>query len=328
MRCQLVDPSFSCCAGRRRARRERPRGVVRRRACRSPERSGGPDVVSRSPISDFDVLGRDPAGPENLGASSRCSRRSCSPRRSGSRRRRARRRARDRGDPPRSSSTWAALVGLTWPNLFADGATTPPPKASSMDVISGWAGTRTATLSRPPVTSSSTRWPRRRSSVSGPGQHVAASTSAAGGISPTQLGEQLGAEASGRSVGGTGDGPSPGRHARPPLRGSRHRRRGRRPSRWASPPAHPPAARAGRDRIGDHRRIGTLVDPAQRTSRVEGRCWVACRACECCIPIRCTISPTTTCSWSRACRPWRRASTSTWRRPTGWAPTSRSSCPT
>ena len=54
--------------------------------------------------------------------------------------------------------------------------------------VAGWAGTRTPTVSRPPVTASGTRDDRCRSSVSGPGQHVSASTAAWTGTSATQRG--------------------------------------------------------------------------------------------------------------------------------------------
>ena len=84
---------------------------------------------------------------------------------------------------PRSSSTWRAVVGLTRPNRLADGAAMPPPNGSSTCWATGWAGTRSPTVSRPPVTTVDTRSDRRTSTVSGPGQHAAASSSAAGGSS-------------------------------------------------------------------------------------------------------------------------------------------------
>ena len=115
-----------------------------------------------------------------------CSRRSCSRRRPGSARRRARRRAPDRGTAPRSSTTWSAVVGLTRPKRFADGAAIARCDRRSSSSVSGWAGARRPTVSRPPVTTSGTRADRGSSSVSGPGQHAAASTSAAGGTSAAQ----------------------------------------------------------------------------------------------------------------------------------------------
>ena len=58
--------------------------------------------------------------------------------------------------PRRSASTCAALVGETWPELLADGATTGPSKAASNACATGCAGTRTATLSRPASARSAT----------------------------------------------------------------------------------------------------------------------------------------------------------------------------
>ena len=94
---------------------------------------------------------------------------------------------------PRSASTWAAVVGLTRPNGLADGAAMPRPERASSSCVSGWAGARSPTESRPPVTASSTRAARGSSRVSGPGQQVAASSSAAAGTSAAQLGELVGA---------------------------------------------------------------------------------------------------------------------------------------
>ena len=87
---------------------------------------------------------------------------------------------------PRSSTTCCAVVGLTRPNRFADGAATASPVVRSSASVSGWAGARRPTVSRPPVTASGTRAERGSSSVSGPGQHAAASTAAAGGTVAAQ----------------------------------------------------------------------------------------------------------------------------------------------
>jgi serine/threonine protein kinase len=59
-------------------------------------------------------------------------------------------------------------------------------QASSKAMASGCDGQRTATVSWPPVMLSSTCGARGNTRVSGPGQHAAASTPAAGGISRTQ----------------------------------------------------------------------------------------------------------------------------------------------
>ncbi len=78
--------------------------------------------------------------------------------------------------PRRSASTCAALVGETWPERLAEGATTGPLKAASKARATGCAGTRTATLSRPASARSATPQSGRfgSTSVSGPGQNAAA----------------------------------------------------------------------------------------------------------------------------------------------------------
>ena len=53
---------------------------------------------------------------------------------------------------PRSARTWSAVVGLTRPKRLADGAAMPPPSARSSCSASGWSGTRSPTVSWPPVT--------------------------------------------------------------------------------------------------------------------------------------------------------------------------------
>ena len=79
--------------------------------------------------------------------------------------------------PPRSASTWSAVVGDTWPERLADGATTGLPKAARISRATVWSGTRTAMVSRPAVASSATGQLAAlgRTSVSGPGQNAAAS---------------------------------------------------------------------------------------------------------------------------------------------------------
>ena len=51
--------------------------------------------------------------------------------------------------PSRSLCTWAAMVGDTWPDRLADGATTGRPKTRRMSRATGCAGIRIATVSRP-----------------------------------------------------------------------------------------------------------------------------------------------------------------------------------
>ena len=83
---------------------------------------------------------------------------------------------------PRSARTWAAVVGETCPNRFADGAARPPPNLRKRSSAIGCAGTRKATVSRPPVTAWSTRAAFGTSTVSGPGQHESASIRADSGM--------------------------------------------------------------------------------------------------------------------------------------------------
>ena len=79
--------------------------------------------------------------------------------------------------PARSLCTWAAVVGETWPDRLADGATTGPPNARRMSRATGWAGTRIATVSSPAVARSATAQSAvlGSTSVSGPGQNASAS---------------------------------------------------------------------------------------------------------------------------------------------------------
>ena len=84
--------------------------------------------------------------------------------------------------PRRSASTCCAVVGETWPERLAEGATIGRPNAASISRATGWLGTRTAMVSRPAVASSATGQSARfgNTSVSGPGQNAAASRSAVG----------------------------------------------------------------------------------------------------------------------------------------------------
>ena len=71
------------------------------------------------------------------------------------------------------------MVGETWPERFADGATTGPPNARRISRATGWAGIRIATVSRPAVARSATAQSGvfGSTSVSGPGQNASASAS-------------------------------------------------------------------------------------------------------------------------------------------------------
>ena len=76
---------------------------------------------------------------------------------------------------PNSSRTCSARVGLTRPKRLADGAAMPPPNAVNSCCAIGCEGTRIATVSCPPVTTSCTASERGSTIVSGPGQKRAAS---------------------------------------------------------------------------------------------------------------------------------------------------------
>ena len=73
--------------------------------------------------------------------------------------------------PSNSSATCGAVVGLICPNRFVDGAATGEPVAASSANATGWAGTRTATVDRPELTSGTTASVRASTIVSGPGQN-------------------------------------------------------------------------------------------------------------------------------------------------------------
>ncbi len=90
---------------------------------------------------------------------------------------------------PNSSMTCWAVVGLTLPNLLAEGAAMPPRpplKACSSAMATGWDGQRRPTVSWPPETAASMLGARLRIMVSGPGQKAAASACASGGMSAAQ----------------------------------------------------------------------------------------------------------------------------------------------
>ena len=115
--------------------------------------------------------------------------------------------ARHRGSSPtrspRSSATWAAVVGLRRPEGLALGAAMGPPKALSRRVATGWRGTRTAKVSSPAPRPAARRGnPRRRGStrVKGPGQKCAAPRSARAHRSPPGPRRQPGRR-DGRSAG-------------------------------------------------------------------------------------------------------------------------------
>ena len=136
-----------------------------------------------------------------------CSRRSCSRRRSGSGRRRGRRRGPGRGTARGRRRRGAAVVGLTRPKRFADGAATPSPVVASSAL-----GQRVGRRPQPDGVAAAgdgvghPSRPRGSSSVSGPGQHAAASTAAAGGTTAAQS-RQPRRQRCGRSAGGRPAGP-------------------------------------------------------------------------------------------------------------------------
>ena len=90
---------------------------------------------------------------------------------------------------PNSPATWAAVVGLTRPNLLALGADTPQTggcscwQAASTAWATGWEGQRRPTLSWPPVEARAAWGRRGRIRVSGPGQKASISCCANSGTS-------------------------------------------------------------------------------------------------------------------------------------------------
>ena len=200
-----------------------------------PGARDGPTASVRTAVAQHlddavDASRRPGAAPS---AGRRCSRRWSTRRRPSRARRRAPGRRRRRGRRGRA----AAVVGLTWPKRLAEGAAMPPPNAPSSPRASGWAGTRTPTVARPPVTTSST--PGRRCEQEG--QRARASSASARARAAGRDGRPPSRQLrrpprGGRSAGGRPAGPSPRRSgARRPR--WRRRRPGRRRSRWGRPPA-------------------------------------------------------------------------------------------
>ena len=87
---------------------------------------------------------------------------------------------------PRSASTCAAVVGLTWPERLALGAAIGRSAARSSAWATGCAGTRSAMVSRPAVARSATGQPAclAITRVRAPGQNAAASSPAGVGEAP------------------------------------------------------------------------------------------------------------------------------------------------
>ena len=178
--------SLTCRRGgvrrRRRRRADRRRGPPRtpahsaQRACRWP--GSGPVAPATAVASSRRSRRRRSRPPAAPGAGRRCSRRSCSRRRSGTGRRRGRGRVR--------VEAIAEVVDDVGGGRRADRDRSGWPTARrchrrAVEQLRGRAGgpgTRSPTVSRPPVTTSSTRAAARDEHVSGPGQHVAASVAA------------------------------------------------------------------------------------------------------------------------------------------------------
>ncbi len=97
--------------------------------------------------------------------------------------------------PPSSASTSAAVVGLTRPKRLADGAATGKAHRSSRARATGWSGTRSPTVSRPPVVAGDSCGARRNTNVSGPGQNASARRRAS---SPTSSAQRSSSDASAR----------------------------------------------------------------------------------------------------------------------------------
>ena len=145
---------------------------------------------------------------------------------------------------PNSAATCAAMVGLTRPERLADGAAIGLAAARSNSCATGWAGARSATVSRPALASSDNPASARRRStrVSGPGQKRCAALARP----RVELGERLG-------FGQTRDMHDQRVEARPAFGGedsrdcasrSSHRRRARTRSRSETRRARPRAAGA------------------------------------------------------------------------------------
>ena len=88
--------------------------------------------------------------------------------------------------PPRLARTWSARVALILPLALAEGAASGFPVAASSACIAGWAGTRSAMVARPAVTSGAIPASSRNgtTSVSGPGQCASASARAVSSNTP------------------------------------------------------------------------------------------------------------------------------------------------
>ncbi len=162
------------------------------------------------------------------------------------------------GDVRAPSSARCGRTG--WPT----GAAMPPPNAASSARATGCDGTRSPTLSWPPVTMSETCEARGRISVSGPGQNVAASFLAASGTERAQCAISAGVHGGGRSPDGRRAGPSRRRSCarrrdcrrrrrvrrrfRSETRRARRRAAGRPPPRWRPASASRWGAHRGRRR--------------------------------------------------------------------------------
>ena len=88
---------------------------------------------------------------------------------------------------PKPNSTCAAVVGLNWVNLLADGAASAKPLACNNASAIECAGTRSATVAWLPRTIWLTLLFAVNTSVKGPGQKAVASFCANGGKSSAQL---------------------------------------------------------------------------------------------------------------------------------------------
>ena len=87
---------------------------------------------------------------------------------------------------PRSSNTCCAVVGLTFPNLFAEGAASGTCVASINRRVKSFAGTRNTAVSRLPVTANKSLSDFFNKMLRGPGQHALATVAASSEISIAQ----------------------------------------------------------------------------------------------------------------------------------------------
>ena len=155
--------------------------------------------------------------------------------------------------PRRSASTCAAVVGETWPERLADGATTGPPNAASKRCATGWSGTRTAMCRG------------RRSARSATGQSGALRQHQRQRAGPERVGQLL----------GRGIEAARGVRAASTIRDMRDQRIEARAGPWRRRAARPPRRWWRRRRA--RRRSRSETRPARRRARQRAAAAIASR---------------------------------------------------